>query len=88
MSNKDINKVCIALPAHMHFKFAKDALLADKDVYVEKPITLDINGFTITTNLNQKERKNLLDRIKKLNGPEDSQQFIDLKERLNYYLTL
>ena len=42
LSNKDINKVCIALPAHMHFKFAKDALLADKDVYVEKPITLDI----------------------------------------------
>ena len=42
LNNKEINCVCIALPAHMHFSFAKKSLLADKDVYVEKPITLDI----------------------------------------------
>jgi UDP-2-acetamido-3-amino-2,3-dideoxy-glucuronate N-acetyltransferase len=42
LKDENIDKVCIALPAHMHYKFAKTALLADKDVYVEKPITLDI----------------------------------------------
>lgn len=41
--NKDITAVCIALPAEMHYVFAKNALLADKDVYVEKPITLNVN---------------------------------------------
>jgi len=43
LNNKDITAVCIALPAEMHYIFAKKSLLANKDVYVEKPITLDIN---------------------------------------------
>ena len=38
--NDEITAVCIALPAEMHFSFAKKSLLAGKDVYVEKPITL------------------------------------------------
>lgn len=36
-----INKVVIAAPAALHFKLAKQALLAGKDVYVEKPLCLD-----------------------------------------------
>jgi UDP-2-acetamido-3-amino-2,3-dideoxy-glucuronate N-acetyltransferase len=36
-----VDAVCVSLPAEMHYKFAKDALLMNKDVYVEKPITLD-----------------------------------------------
>ena len=43
LNNIDINAVCIALPAEMHYNFAKKSLLAGKDVYVEKPITLDIH---------------------------------------------
>jgi len=43
LKNKDITSVCISLPADLHYLFAKNALLADKDVYIEKPITLDIN---------------------------------------------
>lgn len=43
INNQNINAVCIALPAEMHYKFAKQALEANKDVFVEKPITLDIN---------------------------------------------
>ena len=43
LNNNEISCVCIALPAHMHYSFAKKSLLANKDVYVEKPITLDIN---------------------------------------------
>lgn len=42
LNNSDITAICVSLPAEMHYKFVKDALLADKDVYVEKPITLDI----------------------------------------------
>lgn len=43
LENDSITCVCIALPAHMHFTFAKKSLLAGKDVYVEKPITLNID---------------------------------------------
>lgn len=43
LSNKEITAVCISLPADMHFDYAKRSLLAGKDVYVEKPVTLDIN---------------------------------------------
>lgn len=42
LKNPEINAVCIALPAHLHYTFAKNALLAGKDVYVEKPITLHL----------------------------------------------
>jgi len=43
LNDSNIDSVCIALPAEMHYKFAKEALFANKDVYVEKPITLNIN---------------------------------------------
>lgn len=42
LKNQEINAVCIALPAEMHYSFAKRSLQAGKDVYVEKPITLNI----------------------------------------------
>ncbi len=37
-----VDAVCVSLPAEMHYKFAKEALNNNKDVYVEKPITLDV----------------------------------------------
>jgi UDP-2-acetamido-3-amino-2,3-dideoxy-glucuronate N-acetyltransferase len=40
LNNPDIQGVVIATPAIMHAKMAKDALLAGKDVYVEKPLCL------------------------------------------------
>lgn len=43
LENDKISAVCIALPAEMHYTFAKKSILAGKDVYVEKPITLNIN---------------------------------------------
>ena len=54
LNNKDIDSVCIALPAEMHYRFAKEALLANKNVYVEKPLCLD-----------EKEGKELVDLSKK-----------------------
>lgn len=43
LKNQNINAVCISLPAEMHYKFAKEALEHDKDVYIEKPITLSLS---------------------------------------------
>jgi UDP-2-acetamido-3-amino-2,3-dideoxy-glucuronate N-acetyltransferase len=37
-----VDAVCVSLPAEMHYMYAKEALNNNKDVYVEKPITLDI----------------------------------------------
>ena len=42
LNDEKITAICISLPAELHYKFAKMSLLANKDVYVEKPITLDI----------------------------------------------
>ena len=39
LDNKDIDAVLIAAPDHWHVPMAVDALAADKDVYVEKPLT-------------------------------------------------
>src|ERR1017187_3308977 len=36
-----ISKVAIAAPAALHYQIAKAALLAGKEVYVEKPLCLD-----------------------------------------------
>jgi len=41
LSNPDINTVAIATPAEMHFSMVKEALLAKKNVFIEKPLALD-----------------------------------------------
>ncbi len=38
LANPDIDAVVISTPSHTHFRLAKAALLANKHVYVEKPI--------------------------------------------------
>lgn len=40
--NPEISAVIIATPAITHFDLAKKALLADKDVFVEKPLALNL----------------------------------------------
>lgn len=42
LGNGDITAVAIAAPAVLHYPLAKAALLADKDVYVEKPLCLNL----------------------------------------------
>jgi predicted dehydrogenase len=42
LDDKSIDAVMIATPLNLHFKIAKDALLAGKHVYIEKTMTYDI----------------------------------------------
>jgi len=42
LESKSITKVAIAAPAALHYELAKAALLAGKDVYVEKPLCLEV----------------------------------------------
>ena len=39
LKNPQIKALCIVTPSHTHFKIVKQALLASKHVYVEKPIS-------------------------------------------------
>lgn len=43
LSNPAITKVAIAAPAALHYELAKRTLLAGKDVFVEKPLCLDLS---------------------------------------------
>ena len=42
LSDKEIDGVAIAAPAEMHFSLAREALLSGKDVFVEKPLALNL----------------------------------------------
>lgn len=41
LNNPEITAVCIAVPTNLHYKFTKEALLANKHVLCEKPLALD-----------------------------------------------
>src|SRR5262249_37020969 len=42
LGDERIDAVAIATPAHTHHAIAREALLAGKDVFVEKPLTLSV----------------------------------------------
>jgi len=42
LNDRNIKAVAIATPAYKHYEMAKEALLSDKDVFVEKPLSLRV----------------------------------------------
>lgn len=42
LANKEITGVVVSTPARLHYSMSKQALLADKDVFVEKPLSLTV----------------------------------------------
>ena len=55
LSNPDVKAICVVTPSHTHFKIVKQALLAGKHVYVEKPIS--------TSSLEARELKELAEQM-------------------------
>lgn len=58
MLKSDIDTVYVALPNHLHFEFAKKALLNNKNVIIEKPITS--NSSELKELIKIAEEKNLI----------------------------
>ena len=60
LENKEITAVCIALPAELHYNYAKKSILYGKDVFVEKPITLNIKEAEELVKLAKEKNKILM----------------------------
>ncbi len=60
LKNKEIEAVAIATPAVTHYSIAKEALLAEKDVFVEKPIALNYKDGNELCNLAREKNKILM----------------------------
>ena len=49
LDNKDVDAVIIAAPDHWHLRMAVDAIAAGKDVYLEKPVTHNLEEGPVLT---------------------------------------
>ena len=63
LENKSIDTVYIALPNHLHFSFAKQAILNKKNVICEKPFTLNLVEMKEPKELALKNKVMLLEAI-------------------------
>ena len=57
LTNPEIKGVVISTPAEMHASMAKEAILAGKDVYVEKPLCLNEHDGLELTELARKHKR-------------------------------
>ena len=60
LSNRQIQGVVISTPAVTHHSMAEESILADKDVFVEKPLALEVEQGEELVALAEKHRKILL----------------------------
>ncbi len=57
---EDIKGIVIATPAETHFDLAREAILAGKHVYVEKPLVLDENWCTNADRFGRNQHERIL----------------------------
>jgi len=57
LKNPEIKAVAIATPAATHYQYVKQALLAGKDVYVEKPLALTVKEGQEIVDIAEKEKR-------------------------------
>ncbi len=60
IQNPDIKAVVISTPARLHYEMAKEALLAGKDVFVEKPLALSAKEGEELVRLAEEKKKVLM----------------------------
>jgi len=60
LEDPKVGAVVISTPAITHYSFAKEALLADKDVFVEKPIALAYKEGEELVSLAEEKKKILM----------------------------
>lgn len=63
LANPDVDTVYVALPNHLHYEYAKKALLAGKHVICEKPFTLTLAEFEALAKIAEQENRILLEAI-------------------------
>ncbi|HGO1377169.1 TPA: Gfo/Idh/MocA family protein, partial [Streptococcus pyogenes] len=63
LGNEEIDTVYIGLPNHLHFAYAKEALLAGKHVICEKPFTLTAGELDELVVIAKKRKLILLEAI-------------------------
>lgn len=61
--NSDVDTVYIALPNNLHFEFAKKALVANKNVIIEKPITSTYKEALILSDLAKQKQLFIFEAI-------------------------
>jgi len=60
IENSNLDAVVISTPPASHFELSKAAILADKDVFVEKPLVLNVEEGEYLVGLAEKEKKILM----------------------------
>lgn len=60
LSNPAVDAIAVAVPTPDHFKFAKEALLAGKHVFVEKPIALKVRDARELCRIAKQKKRKLM----------------------------
>ncbi len=63
LANPDVDTVYVALPNHLHYDYAKKALLAGKHVICEKPFTVTLAEFEDLAKIAEQKNRILLEAI-------------------------